>query len=427
MTNTRIDFKLNGRNLRTDLINITILLSFLTVCLIQTFQFSSILYFLIDVPILIMIALNLKKFTNVLLNRQVIVITVLLFLAFVFSLISCFINNVPFGNFIYGCYKYFRYFVFFYCVFAFTNERSEKQVYKIFVSIYWINLVLTLIEYFLLGIIQDLLGGVFGLERGVNQYTNLFFVIISVYCIEKIVHHDSNKKEYRIILIMIAGMLAVSALAELKYYFAEFLILFMIAYFCMPKKPKALIGILMAIVCIVVFYNILIRNFPEFKGLVSDLKNGGLYRLWDLQRHYSTDYDMGRGVIFSYSNKYLIPKKINQWIGLGIGSVSSSSMVDNQFWVQNQSTHYDQFYTSYLYIEQGIVGFIIYCLIFIYMLLIGIKAIMCTSTRKYGTMLIMSVVGFIMIFVYNMALYSQLAFIAFWMLAILIKKCGKSS
>lgn len=57
-------------------------------------------------------------------------------------------------------------------------------------------------------------------------------------------------------------------------------------------KPKALIGILMAIVCIVVFYNILIRNFPEFKGLVSDLKNGGLYRLWDLQRHYSTDYDM---------------------------------------------------------------------------------------------------------------------------------------
>ena len=73
MTNTRIDFKLNGRNLRTDLINITILLSFLTVCLIQTFQFSSILYFLIDVPILIMIALNLKKFTNVLLNRQVIV------------------------------------------------------------------------------------------------------------------------------------------------------------------------------------------------------------------------------------------------------------------------------------------------------------------------------------------------------------------
>lgn len=82
---------------------------------------------------------------------------------------------------------------------------------------------------------------------------------------------------------MIAGMLAVSALAEIKYYFAEFLILFMIAYFCMPKKPKALIGILMAIVCIVVFYNILIRNFPEFKGLVSDLKMGdyigyGIYK-----------------------------------------------------------------------------------------------------------------------------------------------------
>lgn len=45
-------------------------------------------------------------------------------------------------------------------------------------------MVLTLIEYFLLGIIQDLLGGVFGLERGVNQYTNLFLLLL-VYIVLK--------------------------------------------------------------------------------------------------------------------------------------------------------------------------------------------------------------------------------------------------
>ena len=143
----------------------------------------------------------------------------------------------------------------------------------------------------------------------------------------------------------------------------------------------------------------------------------------DLQRHYSTYYDIGRAVIFSYSNRYLLPKSINQIFGMGIGNVTSSNIVNNSFWIKNQDTHYDQFYTAYLYNEQGIVGFVLYCLIYIELLVLGIRALMNINTKKYGVMLILLVVGCVMIFAYNMAIYSQLTFIIYWALAILVKKC----
>ncbi|MCQ4833294.1 hypothetical protein, partial [Hungatella sp. SL.1.14] len=114
---------------------------------------------------------------------------------------------------------------------------------KIFNCIFWINIVLTLIEFFLLGINQDLLGGIFGLVMGVNQYTNLYFVIISVYCIEKIVCHDAEGSEYKRVLIISVLMLAVAALAEIKFFFAEFVLLFMVAYLCLPQKPQTFFGV----------------------------------------------------------------------------------------------------------------------------------------------------------------------------------------
>ena len=420
----KIEFKFNDWHWKTDFINITLFLSFFTLCIAQTFNVSSIIYFLIDFPIIIMIITNFKKYIRTILDKQVFGISVILIGIFLTSVVSSIVNNVPIGNMVYGIYKYFRGFAFFYCVLAFGDATSERQTYGLYFTVFWLNVILTVIEFFAFGIKQDLLGGIFGLVIGVNQYTNLFFVIISVYCIEKLVNHDTSKKEYKLIIAIIIMMLAISALAELKYFYAEFIILFICACLCLPKRIKSLIGIGLIIIGILVCYNILIRMFPEFTDLTNELKHGGLYRLMDLQRHYSTDFDIGRAVVFSYSNKYLVTKKINQWLGMGIGAVTSSSLVNNQFWLQHKATHYDQFATSYLYIEQGMIGFILYCLIFLKLFIIGIKSLLNELTRKYGTMLIMSVIGFIMIFVYNMALFSQLSFIAFGFLAIIVNKCN---
>lgn len=423
MIKTEIKFKWDRYEFGIDYINLTLFLSFITLFVEQTFRVSSIIYFFIDVPIVLMLGNNLKRIRNVLSWKPIVPITITLTIAFVFMIFGSVANKVPLGNTIYGVYKYFRGFFFFFGTLALVDSKSLYRTYKFLNMAFWINVILTFIEFFLLGINQDLLGGIFGLGVGVNQYTNLFFVVISIYFIEKIVNRDVSRKENNWILIMSILMLAIAAFAEMKYFFAEFLILFFIAYFCLPKEQKSIISMLVIIICVVVFYNILIQMFPEFSTLFSQLKDGGFTRLVDLQRHYSTDYDMGRAVIFKYSNQYLLPHKWNQLIGMGVGNVTSSRIVNNDFWIKNQMTHYDQFYTSYLYNEQGIIGFLLYCLVYIELFIIGLKALFKSKTRKYGAMLIMLVCGCVMIFVYNMALYSQLCFIVFWALAVLTRKC----
>lgn len=425
MSNLNLKFKLDRYEIRTDYINLTIFMSFVVLFVAQTFYVPSVIYFLIDVPIVLMIIKNLNRFLNVLVWKSIIPITLTLAIVFVFMLIGSIANNVPFGNVVYGMYKYYRGFFFFFSTLALADSTNENRTYSIFKVIFWINVLLTVVEFFLWGINQDLLGGIFGMVMGVNQYTNLFFVIISIYCIEKILSRDVNRKEFNQVFIMSVCMFAIAAMAEIKYFFVEFLILLLIAYLGLKKSLKSVISIFLIVVGIVVFYNLLIIMFPEFSNLVNELKRGGFVRLANLQRHYSTDNDIGRAVIFKYSNKYLLPNEKNRLIGMGIGSVSSSSMVKNSFWLKNQMTHYDQFYTSYLYNEQGIIGFLLYCLIYFEIIIIGLKALIKEKKRKYGTMLIMLVCGCVMIFVYNMAIYSQLCFIAFWALAVLVKKCIK--
>lgn len=423
MATARLKIKLNRNAIYTDYINITIFLSFITLCLAQTFNAPSLIYFLIDVPIVIMITKKLRTLLKVICWNYILMITLTLFVIFITLIVGIIVNEVPFGNAIYGIYKYFRGFLFFYCTLAFSDKKSIGKTISMIKIVFILNLFLTFFQFFILGINQDLLGGIFGMVVGVNQYTNLFFVIISVFCIEKILNHDSEKKELHLIYIVCGIMLMVSALAEIKYFFAEFIILFLIGYFLLPKNRKSVLAIFMIVLCVLGCYKILIQNFPEFSNLVTQLKIGGFTKLADLQRHYSTDYDIGRAVIFSYSNRYLLPKSINQIFGMGIGNVTSSNIVNNSFWIKNQDTHYDQFYTAYLYNEQGIVGFVLYCLIYIELLVLGIRALMNINTKKYGVMLILLVVGCVMIFAYNMAIYSQLTFIIYWALAILVKKC----
>ena len=79
---------------------------------------------------------------------------------------------------------------------ALVDSKSIHRTYNLLKVMFWINFVLTFVEFFVFGINQDLLGGIFGLVIGVNQYTNLYFVIISVYCIQVDVYFTDALENY---------------------------------------------------------------------------------------------------------------------------------------------------------------------------------------------------------------------------------------
>ena len=217
-------------------------------------------------------------------------------------------------------------------------------------------------------------------------------------------------------------MLLMAAIAEIKYFFVEIIILLFLVYLFSRRKIKsAIVAVLIATVALL-SYGLLIRLFPEFSNLVNAIQNGGINKLIRLQQHYSSDVDMGRAVVLSYTNKYYLTTPILRLFGIGIGMGTSSSYVDNSFWRMNNISHYDQFSVSSLYIDQGIIGLALYLSFYVVLLIMGFITFAKRDNRRYSIFLIMSIAGSLLVFVYNNVLFSQFCFINYWFLAVLTKK-----
>ena len=408
--------------IKTDLINITLFLSFFTIFLQNTFGFSGLIYFFIDIPIVVMLIKKSKSIGRAVLKKNLFPITILLIFSIIAAGIGALVNQVSLENTIYGFYKYYRGFLFFLCVFVLSNENSENRTKILFETVFVINVLFTLYQIVILKFDQDKLGGLFGTVIGVNQYTNLFFIVISIYCFFHIMVKKNKKKHNFKHLFMLGIMFLIAAMAEIKFYFAEMAVLLILTNIFARKNLNSAIILLSLGIGIIMSYNLLLIFFPEFSNLIKVLNEGGLTTLIELQQHYSTDTDMGRAAVFSFSNRYYLTDNIKQLFGLGIGSITSSSFVNNSFWELNNASHYDFFSTSYLYMEQGIVGLLLYALFYATLLIKAVISFIRKNNIEYSILLILFVSSSVMIFVYNNVLLSQMCFLNFWALAITYRK-----
>jgi hypothetical protein len=61
---------------------------------------------------------------------------------------------------------------------AFMDTDDVKEFLGFFDKLFWINIIVSLVQYALLEKRGDYLGGIFGVSQGCNGYSNVFFVIV---------------------------------------------------------------------------------------------------------------------------------------------------------------------------------------------------------------------------------------------------------
>ena len=70
----------------------------------------------------------------------------------------------------------------FYCVFlgagAFLRRQDREDIHRLLEGLFWGNVPVTLVQFFLLDIRGDNLGGILGTYSGVNGSTSLFFSVV---------------------------------------------------------------------------------------------------------------------------------------------------------------------------------------------------------------------------------------------------------
>lgn len=335
-----------------------------------------------------------------------------IFLAYV--TLTYFFNYDSIFYFIWGFRNYFRFYLAYVAYVLFVSPEDAKKWLKIFDWLYVINFFVVVVQ-FAIGFRQDYLGGIFGVQKGCNGGLLVFLTIIVTKSILEFMRNEGST--LKCVLFSFMGLL-ISALTELKFFFILFIVIVIMAAVMTKSSVKKTVFFVFGGIMLLIFSTILSMMYDEFAGFLS------IGNLWDamLNPNYATKEDIGRFTAIPIISERFLPDFFDRLIGMGLGNADTSSLTvfNTPFFEANSSLHYAIFSYSFLYLETGILGLILYTIFFIISFVVALKlykaeladAMICQLSMIFS-------VTCIAFMFYNVSLRSETAaYLAFFALAL---------
>ncbi len=386
---------------------------FLIAPLMQFLGFpGSVKYILDAVWLLLLLTMVFKNKRHISSSARFLLRLVLVF--FLFTVVNYVVNFQSPLYYLWGFRNNFRGYILFFAVIYYFNEKSVEDALSFLDKIFYINAALMIFQFFVLGYKQDFLGGIFGVEQGCNSYTNIFFCIMTV--INYIRYCNGEQRLYKTTLSIFL-MLALSAMAELKFFYVEFVIL-MIAGTLVTRFSWKKLGIILAgFVAFIIGYNIFVSVFPDI-----NLTFNELMQYATSEKGYTASGDLNRLNFISTVNSGLLPTLRKQILGLGLGNCDYAAGIDaltTPFSRQYGWTHYGWMSTTFMYLENGLVGIIFF---FGFFVSIFISSLMMRKTGNVNSMYCqiaaLCAIAAIMNGFYNISLRIESGYMMYFILAI---------
>lgn len=408
----KIKYKKRSQNER--LVEFILFFPFLFAIFEQLFHIPNLERYLIDICwLLLFFKMFLSKNYNIGNQSKILKKWIICFL--VFTAVIYLFQYQSILYYIWGVRNNFRFYIFFFGCIAYLKIKNIDSYLELFDKIFYINFIICLFQYFILGIRQDFLGGIFGVEVGCNGYLNIFQVII----ISKSIIYYLNKKETLVKCITKCSMaLVISAFAELKFFFVEFIIIVILAILLTRFTWRKIVIIISTIVGVSLGISLLTHIFPNFKEVMSIQ---GLLESASSDKGYTASGDMNRLTSITISNKLFLKTYIMRIFGLGLGNCDHSTFdfLSTPFYKAYNLLHYDWLSTAYIYLEMGIIGLIFFFGFFIIIYLVIATRIKENSTNiKYVQLAQIIAVMCIIIAIYNSTLRTEAAYMLYFILAI---------
>lgn len=318
--------------------------------------------------------------------------------------------------YLWGLRNNFRFYVAFFAFAVFLKADEIEDSLKWFDVLFWINIAVSIVQYFQYELRQDNLGGLFGSETGVNGFTNIFFLIVLTKSI--VFYLERKEKVWNLVLKSVAALF-VAALAEMKFFFVEFLLVIVLAVLFTNFTWRKLLVILGGGVAIVGFAALLTTVFPHW---------GQWFALeWFLETAmsdvgYTGSGDLNRLTAISQINELWLKHWTQRIFGKGLGNCDTASFAafNTPFFKQHGDMHYNWMSHAMIYLETGYFGLIFFFGFFV-MTYLGIRRIEKRSTGKVKTYCRMSRIVTVMcpiIALYNASLRGEAAYMVYFLLAI---------
>ncbi len=370
--------------------------------------------FLADVALIVLLFKIFLISKSIPIAKQFFPFLVIIGTFFSYVTISYFFSYESIFYYIWGGRNYFRFYVAFIAYAVFLKWNNVKKWLKLLDWFYVVNFFAVMIQ-FVGGFRQDYLGGLFGVQKGCNGGLIVFLTVI----ISKSVLAFMRNEESTIKCLIFAFMgLFIAALAELKIFFIIFIAVVVMAAIMTKNSPKKTIFLSLSAVMIIVFSSVLSLMYDEFTGFLS------IDKLWQalLNPNYATKEDIGRFTAIPTISEYFLVSIPDRLFGMGLGNADTSSLAifNTQFYDMYGSLHYAIFSYSFLYLETGITGLLIYASFFVVSFAVSLRLYKSKKANEGVCQLamILSVICGILM-VYNAALRSEMAaYLVFFVFAL---------
>lgn len=403
--------RIKRRTLNELLIWVLILGPFLMAPLIQFLGLPGIVKYILDVAwFSLLFAMMFKKKKTINKSERILLYTILIF--FIFTVINYIVHFQSPLYYLWGFRNNFRGFALFFAVMYFFDENDVISVLSLFDKIFYVNAILMIYQFFVLGYKQDFLGGIFGVEAGCNSFVNLYFCIMTViYYIQ----YCNDKKSFKSTIFNISVMLILSAMAELKFYYIEFIVIIAVGALITHFSWKKVLLIIAGVIALVIGYNIFISIFPDI-----DFSIEGLLQYATSSEGYTSKGDLNRLNFLSVVNDKLLPDFQDRLFGLGLGNCDNAtgiSALTTPFFLRYESLHYHWMSSIMMYLENGIIGIVLFFSFFITIFISSLKMKKNSNTVFCQISALCAIVAFMNIF-YNNSLRHEAGYMLYCILAI---------
>lgn len=346
-------------------------------------------------------------------EKKIVPLVLLVLGFFLYTLVLYLLNYQTLIYFLWGLRNNFRYYVFFFAVTMYLQERDADRMFKFLDLLFWINIPVTLWQYFVRGFAQDYLGGIFGTTVGVNASTILFFTIVLS---RSLLRYMEREEPFWICGIKCATALFISALAELKFFFIFFVIILIMATLLTSFSFRKFLAFLVCALLVSVASSLLVNlfGFEDFMSIEKVWQNA-------TQAHYSSDKTVNRLSAIPTLANTVVPNWDDRVFGMGLGNCDTSSfeICNTPFFQTHGYLRYTYFSVAFLFLEVGYVGLLLYVAFFtVCAVLIWNRIRRGRCNPLHGRIaLIMAVLAHILV-VYNAVLRTEAGYLVFLILAI---------
>ena len=403
----------------------------LCIGLIVWYVIAAILVGFLKFPKLIMYIgdlINLWTFLNAVKRKGTMVAKngVLLFIVLfaLESVISGIVNlKVP-QLLLWGIRQNFRFFIFYYSCTVFMKREDYDTVFSIVKILFWISFPLCVYEALIVTypagvIVGDYVGGIYYGIQGVNAPLNVLLIIHST---KTLIDYYERRTKLSYLLLVLSAAMAMAAMAELKIFLIEIVIIAIVVMVSKGISWKSIFLCLFGLMSI----GIVMQAFVNFNGggrsyyttdylsltgmLTNALRESGYDGTGDLNRFFA---------IQTLTEMFFKRDLAGFLLGIGLGNAeyASFSFLTSAFYNAYNWLHYQYFSISFVFIENGMVGIILYFGIFISAAIQGRKYL--KKDQEMNVFYIIMIIMMVIMIFYNPALRNeQCGFLLYMMLAL---------